>query len=179
MLYKSPYIFKSIQFLIPKTRNERAEKLKCFQTKFIIQQFILIGVCGAFCPWTPGICLARTRSGAFGQNTRHNLRPSRANQGFAENLLLNHPHPYRCLVNAKSSGSWAKKRSRTFCPRRTSTWPDSDRKLFADSLRTKHWFKWLFFMMVHGGGAGVSHTQLFKISCLCHTKNYVKHHVIC
>ena len=32
-------------------------------------------------------CQARLKSGAFGQNTRHDLHPSGGNRGFVENLL--------------------------------------------------------------------------------------------
>ena len=70
-------------------------------------------------------------------------------------------------MSSKSSGSWAKKRSKT------STWPVSDRKTFYRFLAHKALIQMSFVHMVHGGGAGVSHTQLFKISSLPQTKNYV------
>ena len=40
------------------------------------ESFLLLGVCGAFGSWTRSACRAQIRSGAFGQNTRQDLRPN-------------------------------------------------------------------------------------------------------
>ena len=49
---------------------------------FVVAFLRLLGVCGAL-----RACQASLKSGAFGQNTRHDLHPSGGNRGFVENLL--------------------------------------------------------------------------------------------